>query len=173
MGDNKGGFIHLKEKETILEHKEHFLNFQFQPCLYLQAIKLLNKYHFQAASREVVIVKKNKMKLKLNDKMRFFSKTIGIGSFNRFASTMKAFRVHNYSENEEFAKVDDVEIPKPKPNQILLKVKACSINPIDIMMKKGYARSFLELYRKPPFVLGVDCAGLFSPQIFFSSSLLI
>ncbi|VDK82967.1 unnamed protein product [Cylicostephanus goldi] len=64
-------------------------------------------------------------------------------------------------------------IPVPaivKPNQVLIKVKAASVNPIDTRMAKGYGRSILGVWKQFadrsfgarlfPLITGRDCSGI-------------
>ncbi|XVF72309.1 hypothetical protein PTKIN_Ptkin12aG0110600 [Pterospermum kingtungense] len=52
-----------------------------------------------------------------------------------------------------------VEVPIPSPNQdeVLLKVEATSLNPVDWKIQKGMLRPFLP--RKFPYIPGTDVAG--------------
>jgi len=50
--------------------------------------------------------------------------------------------------------------PKPGPGQVLVRVKASSVNPIDVRMSGGYARARLKsLGMSLPIILGRDVAG--------------
>lgn len=52
------------------------------------------------------------------------------------------------------------DLPQPVPNvgEVLIKVKAISINPVDIKTRKG-AGLFKKLSEEPPVILGWDVAG--------------
>ncbi|KAG7543806.1 Polyketide synthase enoylreductase domain [Arabidopsis thaliana x Arabidopsis arenosa] len=50
-----------------------------------------------------------------------------------------------------------VPVPSPKRNEVLLKLEAISINPIDWKIQKGMIRPFLP--RKFPFIPATDVAG--------------
>lgn len=69
---------------------------------------------------------------------------------------MKAFVVQEYGKNGLRA----AEVPKPSvgPRDVLVRVSAASINPLDKMIRNGELK-FLLRY-KPPFVLGHDMAGV-------------
>eukprot|EP01132_Coremiostelium_polycephalum_P002812 gene2812-3497_t len=54
---------------------------------------------------------------------------------------------------------NDIGVPKPQKSQVLIKVHASSINPLDNVMRKGYAQSIVELKLELPFILGRDCSG--------------
>ena len=49
---------------------------------------------------------------------------------------MKAVRIHNHG-GSEVLKVDNLDIPKCTENYILVNVKACSLNHLDIWVREG------------------------------------
>jgi len=51
----------------------------------------------------------------------------------------------------------DIPQPKPKPNEVLVKVRAASVNPIDWKMRRGLMAKVFPI--DFPRVLGRDCAG--------------
>lgn len=53
--------------------------------------------------------------------------------------------------------VREVEKPSPGPGEVLVRVRAASMNPLDCNLREGRLRFIYRL--KPPFVLGVDVAG--------------
>ncbi|HJX82982.1 MAG TPA: NAD(P)-dependent alcohol dehydrogenase, partial [Candidatus Angelobacter sp.] len=58
--------------------------------------------------------------------------------------------------------IEDVERPVPKDNEVLIKVRAASVNPLDAGLMKGKPHSFRILFglRKPRLTRpGVDVAG--------------
>lgn len=69
---------------------------------------------------------------------------------------MKAFVVARYGKNEVRAAV----VPEPPVGErdVLVKVSAASVNPLDIMVRDGEFKQLLK-YRAP-FVLGHDVAGV-------------
>jgi NADPH:quinone reductase-like Zn-dependent oxidoreductase len=74
---------------------------------------------------------------------------------------MKALHVIQYNKNiKEALKILHTPIPKPNCNEILIKIKSSSINPIDSWIRKGYGKDIFETQRKPPFILGRDCSGI-------------
>lgn len=76
---------------------------------------------------------------------------------------MKAMEIHDYGPAEEVMKLNP-NAPEPHVwrNHVLIRVKACSVNPIDCRMRAGYGRSVLPLWRgvEFPLILGRDCAGI-------------
>lgn len=68
---------------------------------------------------------------------------------------MKAMRIKNFGGPEVFEEVD-VEKPQPEANQILVKVHATSINPVDFKLRQSGSWAGLE----PPAILGYDAAGV-------------
>src|SRR5438094_6515808 len=68
---------------------------------------------------------------------------------------MKAVRIERYG-NEEVVELADVERPKPGENQVLVKVKAAAVNPVDWKIRDGLGEMFgLKL----PLILGCEVAG--------------
>lgn len=58
---------------------------------------------------------------------------------------------------DQVLRVGDFPAPKPGPSDILVKVHAASVNPIDFKLRNGKLR-LLRPYRFP-LILGHDCAG--------------
>lgn len=69
--------------------------------------------------------------------------------------TMKAVRMHDFG-GPEVLKYEDVPKPAPGPGEVLVRVKAAGINPVDWKLRDGMGRSML----KPPFTLGFDVSGV-------------
>ena len=55
----------------------------------------------------------------------------------------------------EVLTVSDHPTPRPEPGQILVRVKAAGINPVDVAVRAGY----YPLLGEPPFTIGWDIAG--------------
>jgi NADPH:quinone reductase-like Zn-dependent oxidoreductase len=69
---------------------------------------------------------------------------------------MHAVRIHGYG-GPEVMHLDDVPVPRPAEGQVLVKVRAASVNPIDWKMRRGMLASIFPLTF--PRTLGRDCAG--------------
>ena len=69
---------------------------------------------------------------------------------------MRALRIHGYG-GLDVLRLDDVPKPSAGPAQLLVKVKAASVNPIDWKMRRGLLASIFPL--SLPRTLGRDCAG--------------
>jgi NADPH:quinone reductase-like Zn-dependent oxidoreductase len=68
---------------------------------------------------------------------------------------MKAVRIERYG-NEEVMELAEVEQPKPGENQVLVKVHAATVNPVDWKIREGAGEMFgLKL----PLILGCEVAG--------------
>jgi NADPH:quinone reductase-like Zn-dependent oxidoreductase len=70
---------------------------------------------------------------------------------------MKAIRINEFG-GPEVLKMEDIAVPIPAPDEILIKVYASGVNPVDWAIRKGAnirMRSFLTL----PMTLGWDAAG--------------
>src|SRR6266480_2980057 len=72
-------------------------------------------------------------------------------------STMKAVVIHEYG-GPEVLKYEDVPRPEPKEDQILVRVIAAGVNPVDGLIRSG----MFAKYEKAvfPMILGADIAGV-------------
>jgi NADPH:quinone reductase-like Zn-dependent oxidoreductase len=69
---------------------------------------------------------------------------------------MKAFVVVKYGKNG--LRLVEMPVPSVAPNDVLVHVRAASINPLDKMVRNGDFKLLLKY--KTPFVLGHDVAGV-------------
>jgi NADPH:quinone reductase-like Zn-dependent oxidoreductase len=65
---------------------------------------------------------------------------------------MKAVRIHEFG-GPEVLRYEDVPDPKPRKDQVLIRVKACAMNHLDLWVRKGLPGV------KLPHILGSDIAG--------------
>ncbi|MFZ0801698.1 MAG: zinc-binding dehydrogenase [Terriglobales bacterium] len=65
---------------------------------------------------------------------------------------MKAVRIHEFG-GPEVLRYEDVPDPTPRKDQVLVRVRACSLNHLDIWVRKGLPGV------KLPHILGSDMAG--------------
>src|SRR5713226_9943532 len=74
---------------------------------------------------------------------------------------MKAIVYHEYG-SADVLKCEDVEKPAPKDDEVLIKVRAASVNPLDWRLMKGKPRAIgimARLLKMPIGSPGVDVAG--------------
>src|ERR1700758_5213648 len=69
---------------------------------------------------------------------------------------MKAIVVHQYG-GPEVLKFEDYPDPVPGPGEVLVRVAATSVNPIDYKRRAGLTRDFYPI--NFPGLMGVDIAG--------------
>lgn len=69
---------------------------------------------------------------------------------------MKAAVIYEYGSPEVF-RIEEINRPSIRDDELLIKVKAASINPIDWKQRQGWHRFFLKAHF--PVVLGYDVAG--------------
>ena len=74
---------------------------------------------------------------------------------------MYAAVIENYGDESIFKIDESVILPEPKQNQVLVKVNASSVNPIDLMKREGYGSAIFEKQRRQnfPWILGSDFSG--------------
>lgn len=70
---------------------------------------------------------------------------------------MKAVRLHAYGDTDHF-KYEEIAEPLPGPGEVLVKVKAASLNPVELYIRQGYLAKMVPL--QFPAILGLDVAGI-------------
>ena len=73
----------------------------------------------------------------------------------RHARNMRAAVVSKFG-GPEVLELTETQIPTPDSHQVLIRVHAASVNFADINARKG----MYHLGKKPPFIPGIDCAGV-------------
>src|SRR5215471_2923114 len=71
--------------------------------------------------------------------------------------TMKAVVIHKYG-GAEVLNYEDVPQPEPKQDQLLIRVIAAGVNPVDGMIRSGMFDK--EGHRAFPIILGGDISGV-------------
>ncbi|MBB5575693.1 MULTISPECIES: NADP-dependent oxidoreductase [Rhizobium] len=71
-------------------------------------------------------------------------------------SVMKAVRIHAFG-GPEVLRLEEIERPEPKIDEILIRVEAASVNPVDWKMREGSYPAVQE--DDLPYVLGRDVCG--------------
>src|SRR5919204_2482771 len=74
------------------------------------------------------------------------------GRFGGFGAAMKAIRFHEFG-GPEVLRYEDVPDPVPRKDQVLVRVKACAMNHLDVWVRKGLPGV------KLPHIPGSDVAG--------------
>jgi NADPH:quinone reductase-like Zn-dependent oxidoreductase len=72
-------------------------------------------------------------------------------------STMKAIVVHEFG-GPEVLRYEDTPKPAPKENEMLIRVIAAGVNPVDDGLRSGHYSKYFG--PKPPFTPGSDIAGV-------------
>ncbi|CAO2824530.1 unnamed protein product [Amaranthus hypochondriacus] len=73
------------------------------------------------------------------------------------AKLMHAVQYSGYGGGTQALKHVEVPVPEPKTDEVLIKVEAATLNPVDWKIQKGMLRPFLP--RKFPTIPGTDIAG--------------
>ncbi|RAJ11189.1 NADPH:quinone reductase-like Zn-dependent oxidoreductase [Chitinophaga skermanii] len=71
---------------------------------------------------------------------------------------MKAVRIHEFG-GVEVLQLEEIEHPVPQADEILIKVYASGVNPVDWVIREG-GNDFLKPILKLPLTLGWDAAGI-------------
>ncbi len=69
---------------------------------------------------------------------------------------MKALCIHDFGDPES-ASFEDIAPPTPKAGEVVVRVEAASVNPLDIKLMTGARRQAFPL--SFPYILGIDFAG--------------
>jgi NADPH:quinone reductase-like Zn-dependent oxidoreductase len=72
-------------------------------------------------------------------------------------ATMKAVRVHEFG-GPEVLKYEDAPRPEPAAGEVLVRVHAAGVNPVDWKVRAGYTKGFLDY--KLPMIPGWDLSGV-------------
>src|SRR5438132_10647899 len=73
------------------------------------------------------------------------------------SQTMKAIRIHNYG-GPEVLHYEDAPRPKPQAGEVLIRVHAAGVNPIDWKVREGEMKDFWP--HEFPLILGWDLSGV-------------
>ncbi|MDA8157416.1 MAG: NADP-dependent oxidoreductase [Actinomycetota bacterium] len=72
-------------------------------------------------------------------------------------AVMKAVRLHDYG-GPEVLRYEDVPVPSIKDDEVLVRVYAAAVNPVDWKVRKGLAKNWL--HHQLPLIPGWDVAGI-------------
>src|SRR6266446_7253066 len=70
---------------------------------------------------------------------------------------MRAVRIHNYG-GPEVLQYEDAPRPEPQADEVLIRVHAAGVNPIDWKVREGHMKDFWP--HKFPLILGWDLSGV-------------
>src|SRR5215472_16205616 len=95
----------------------------------------------------------------MNAKFSLVTGMLVVAATAAFADSamMKAIVAHEYG-GPEVLKYEDVPRPEPKENEILVRVIAAGVNPVDGMILSGMFAK--DKKRTSPLILGGDIAGV-------------
>src|SRR6476646_4461696 len=83
--------------------------------------------------------------------------TSGKKSASATSQTMKAIRIHKYG-GPEVLQYEDAPRPKPQAGEVLIRVHAAGVNPIDWKVREGHMKDLWP--HKFPLILGWDVSGV-------------
>src|SRR5690349_18185483 len=67
---------------------------------------------------------------------------------------MKAARIQQYG-GSEVVQIESIPVPQPQQDEVLVRVRAAALNPVDWAIRQGYLQAVTFL----PMTLGWDLAG--------------
>jgi NADPH:quinone reductase-like Zn-dependent oxidoreductase len=70
---------------------------------------------------------------------------------------MKAIRIHTYG-GPEVLKYEDIPRPRPRRGEVLIRVNAAGVNPVDWKVREGYLKDLQQ--RSLPLIPGWDLSGV-------------
>jgi len=70
--------------------------------------------------------------------------------------TIQAVRVHQYGESDEL-KLERIQRPEPQAGEVLIRVHAAGVNPVDWKIRQGWFKDFRPV--QFPYIPGLDLAG--------------
>ncbi|GLV53507.1 oxidoreductase [Dictyobacter sp. S3.2.2.5] len=73
------------------------------------------------------------------------------------AKQAQAIRIHNYGGPEEL-KLEQAQIPEPQADEVLVRVHAVGVNPVDWKITEGWLKDFRPV--QFPYIPGRDIAGI-------------
>lgn len=71
-------------------------------------------------------------------------------------ATQTAVRIHAFGGRDQLV-CEDAPIPRINPDDVLVKIHAASVNPVDWKVREGYLKGFIP--HQLPLILGWDFAG--------------
>jgi NADPH:quinone reductase-like Zn-dependent oxidoreductase len=71
--------------------------------------------------------------------------------------TIQAIRVHQYGGSEEL-KLEQIPRPEPQAGEVLVRVHAAGVNPIDWKIRAGWLKDYMPM--QFPYISGFDLAGV-------------
>lgn len=78
------------------------------------------------------------------------------GTLRAHHNGMKSVRIHSYGDNS-VVRIEDIQKPTPGPGELLIKVAAAAVNPVDIQIREGKHEQWL--HHTLPLTLGCDVSG--------------
>src|SRR5262245_4760556 len=72
------------------------------------------------------------------------------------SAKMRAIVIHSYG-GPEVMKLENVALPEPAEDEVLIRVAAASITPVAVAIRKGYLEKLVGNF---PLILGMDAAGI-------------
>jgi NADPH:quinone reductase-like Zn-dependent oxidoreductase len=70
---------------------------------------------------------------------------------------VKAARIHSYG-GAEGVRIEEVSLPEPRTGELVIRVHAAGVNPLDWQIRAGYLQQMMPL--SLPFTLGGDFSGV-------------
>ncbi len=86
-----------------------------------------------------------------------FQELTNLETWETSMQTMKAVRIHEYG-SPDVLKYEEAPRPKPGPGEVLIRVHAAGVNPVDWKVRAGYFKQMIQY--SLPFIPGWDVSGV-------------
>lgn len=80
---------------------------------------------------------------------------VALATAQEAPSTMKAIRMHEFG-GPETLRLEEAPVPTPAPGEVLVRVYAAGVNPVDWKIRSGMIKAWAQL----PYIPGFDVSGV-------------
>ncbi|KNA23586.1 hypothetical protein SOVF_023570 [Spinacia oleracea] len=123
----------------------------------MRFVKSLHGFKSNESNLRNFIISSSYLKNNFDLGLGFSSNNCSSTSIRSIVTSCRAVILPRFGGPEVLQLRDGVGVPDLKPNEVLVRAHAVSINPLDLRMREGYGRSVFEPLL--PLILGRDVSG--------------